>query len=100
MSLYVFCSRGETRKKFEKIFKFFLSPQFPFLCQVGSVMNIRPSLERVDVLVEMRDQSTVIPRNSLIEANQSGLVSDAFGIRFFFIFFVCARTHALETDCE
>jgi ABC-type transporter Mla subunit MlaD len=44
--------------------------------QVGSVMNVRPSLERVDVLVEIRDQSTAIPRNSIVEANQSGLVSE------------------------
>lgn len=43
---------------------------------VGGVLAVQPSLERVDVLVEIRDSSTVIPRNSLIEANQSGLISE------------------------
>lgn len=43
---------------------------------VGTVMNVRPSLERVDVLIEVRDSSTVIPRNSVIEANQSGLIAE------------------------
>jgi hypothetical protein len=33
-------------------------------------------LPQVDVLVEMREATTVIPRNSLIEANQSGLIAE------------------------
>lgn len=32
--------------------------------------------QQVDVLVEMKDATTVIPRNSLIEANQSGLIAE------------------------
>ncbi|KAI3432325.1 hypothetical protein D9Q98_003884 [Chlorella vulgaris] len=43
---------------------------------VGGVLSVQPSLEKVDVLVEMRDSTTVIPRNSLIEANQSGLIAE------------------------
>jgi ABC-type transporter Mla subunit MlaD len=43
---------------------------------VGQVLAVQPSLEQVDVLVEMRDATTVIPRNSLIEANQSGLIAE------------------------
>jgi ABC-type transporter Mla subunit MlaD len=43
---------------------------------VGGVLNVQPSLERVDVLVEIKDTTTVIPRNSLIEANQSGLIAE------------------------
>lgn len=43
---------------------------------VGGVLGVEPSLERVDVLIEVRDASTVIPRNSLVEANQSGLISE------------------------
>ena len=43
---------------------------------VGGVLSVQPSLERVDVLVEIRDTTTVIPRNSLIEANQSGLIAE------------------------
>ena len=43
---------------------------------VGGVLSVQPSLEKVDVLVEMRDATTVIPRNSKIEANQSGLIAE------------------------
>jgi hypothetical protein len=43
---------------------------------VGGVLSVQPSLEKVDVLVEMRDDTTVIPRNSKIEANQSGLIAE------------------------
>lgn len=43
---------------------------------VGGVLSVQPSLEKVDVLVEMRDTTTVIPRNSKIEANQSGLIAE------------------------
>ena len=63
--------------------------QFPYACgitvgtpvrirgvPVGTVMNVRPSLEHVDVLVEVRDHNTVIPRNSVIQANQSGLIAE------------------------
>lgn len=35
-----------------------------------------PPSRQVDVLVEMKDATTVIPRNSLIEANQSGLIAE------------------------
>ncbi|KAG2485513.1 hypothetical protein HYH03_015786 [Edaphochlamys debaryana] len=44
--------------------------------QVGQVLAVKPSLERVDVLVEVNDVGTVIPRNSVIEANQSGLIAE------------------------
>lgn len=44
--------------------------------QIGSVLNVQPTLEKVDVLVDIRDVTTVIPRNSLIEANQSGLIAE------------------------
>lgn len=43
---------------------------------VGGVLGVQPSLEKVEVLVEIRDSTTVIPRNSLIEANQSGLIAE------------------------
>ncbi len=43
---------------------------------VGSTLSVQPSLERVDVYVEMKEPSTVIPRNALIEANQSGLIAE------------------------
>lgn len=40
------------------------------------MLNVKPSLDRVDVLVEVNDAGTVIPRNSVIEANQSGLIAE------------------------
>ncbi|GAX80213.1 hypothetical protein CEUSTIGMA_g7651.t1 [Chlamydomonas eustigma] len=44
--------------------------------QVGQVLSVRPSLEKVDVLCEVQDVSTVVPLNSVIEANQSGLIAE------------------------
>eukprot|EP00798_Chlamydomonas_sp_ICE-L_P020492 gene20492-27283_t len=44
--------------------------------QVGLVKDVKATLEHVDVTVMMNDVSTVIPRNSIIEANQSGLVAE------------------------
>jgi hypothetical protein len=43
---------------------------------IGSVLSVRPSLEQVDVLVEIDDVAIRIPRNSLVEANQSGLIAE------------------------
>ena len=40
------------------------------------MLTVQPSLERVDVLCDIKDPATVIPRNSLIEANQSGLIAE------------------------
>jgi len=42
---------------------------------VGSVLSVRPSLEQVDVLVEI-DVNIRVPRNALVEANQSGLIAE------------------------
>lgn len=44
--------------------------------QVGSVLNVQPHLDRVDVLIELDDESTPIPLNSRIFANQSGLIAE------------------------
>lgn len=44
---------------------------------MGSVLSVQPSLEQVNVLVEVKEPTTVIPRNSLIEANQSGLIAES-----------------------
>ena len=43
---------------------------------VGSAIRVQPSLERVEVLCDIKDIATVIPRNSVIEANQSGLIAE------------------------
>lgn len=44
--------------------------------QVGSVLNVQPHLDRVDVLIQVDDEHTVIPRNSRLYANQSGLIAE------------------------
>jgi ABC-type transporter Mla subunit MlaD len=44
--------------------------------KAGTVLSVQPSLEKVEVLVEMDDKNVPIPRNSLIEANQSGLIAE------------------------
>eukprot|EP01024_Parvocaulis_polyphysoides_P052263 TRINITY_DN5155_c0_g2_i5.p1 TRINITY_DN5155_c0_g2~~TRINITY_DN5155_c0_g2_i5.p1 ORF type:complete len:377 (-),score=49.12 TRINITY_DN5155_c0_g2_i5:256-1386(-) len=46
--------------------------------QVGSVLGVNPHLDRVDVLAEVNDEHTAIPRNSRIEATRSGLIAEPF----------------------
>lgn len=43
---------------------------------VGNVVQVRPSLEKIDVVVELSDAGIVVPRNALVEVNQSGLISE------------------------
>jgi len=42
----------------------------------GEVKKIVPGLDSVQVEVEVMDQNVLIPRNSLIEANQHGLIAE------------------------
>lgn len=43
---------------------------------VGSVVQVRPSLEKIDAVIQVVDEKVVIPRNSLVEVNQSGLLME------------------------
>ncbi|XP_002964383.2 protein TRIGALACTOSYLDIACYLGLYCEROL 2, chloroplastic [Selaginella moellendorffii] len=43
---------------------------------VGTVIRVKPTLEKLDVEVQIVDANLVIPRNALVEVNQSGLVSE------------------------
>lgn len=43
---------------------------------VGNVVNVKSSLESIDVVIQIMDAKVVIPRNSLVEVNQSGLLMD------------------------
>ena len=43
---------------------------------IGNVVGVKPSLERIDVVVEVMDTGVIIPRNALVEVNQSGLISE------------------------
>ncbi|GMH33152.1 hypothetical protein BSKO_00986 [Bryopsis sp. KO-2023] len=45
---------------------------------VGSALSVKPKLDAVEVNVEVTDQSIIIPRNSIVEANQSGLIAEPF----------------------
>jgi len=45
--------------------------------QVGAVVAVTPSLAKVDVVAEIADgQTTAVPLNSVVEANQSGLIAE------------------------
>ncbi|KAL5543196.1 hypothetical protein UlMin_010906 [Ulmus minor] len=43
---------------------------------VGNVVRVNPSLRYIEAVVEVEDDKIVIPRNSLIEVNQSGLLME------------------------
>ncbi|XXG90008.1 hypothetical protein AAC387_Pa12g1877 [Persea americana] len=43
---------------------------------VGSVVHIVPTLESIDAVVEVEDDKIIIPRNSVVEVNQSGLLME------------------------
>ncbi|KAI3824379.1 hypothetical protein L1987_05837 [Smallanthus sonchifolius] len=43
---------------------------------VGNVIRVNSSLKSVEAVVEVEDDRTIIPRNSLIEVNQSGLLME------------------------
>ncbi|CAN4083658.1 unnamed protein product [Withania somnifera] len=43
---------------------------------VGNVIRVNPSLRNVEAVVEVEDDRIIIPRNSLVEVNQSGLIME------------------------
>ncbi|XP_054818288.1 protein TRIGALACTOSYLDIACYLGLYCEROL 2, chloroplastic-like isoform X1 [Prosopis cineraria] len=43
---------------------------------VGNVIRVNPSLESIEAVAEIEDDKTIIPRNSSVEVNQSGLLMD------------------------
>ncbi|CAN4078520.1 unnamed protein product [Withania somnifera] len=43
---------------------------------VGNVIRVNPSLRNVEAVVEVEDDKIIIPRNSLVEVNQSGLIME------------------------
>ncbi|XP_076911770.1 protein TRIGALACTOSYLDIACYLGLYCEROL 2, chloroplastic-like [Bidens hawaiensis] len=43
---------------------------------VGNVIRVNPSLKSIEAVVEVEDDKTIIPRNALIEVNQSGLLME------------------------
>ena len=45
--------------------------------KVGNIADVRPGANNVEVVIEINNPNLVIPRDSLIEANQSGLISES-----------------------
>lgn len=43
---------------------------------VGNVIRVNPSLKSIEAVVEVEDEKTIIPRNALVEVNQSGLLME------------------------
>ncbi|XP_076919920.1 protein TRIGALACTOSYLDIACYLGLYCEROL 2, chloroplastic-like [Bidens hawaiensis] len=43
---------------------------------VGNVIRVNPSLKSIEAVVEVADDKTIIPRNALVEVNQSGLLME------------------------
>ncbi|KAI5075009.1 hypothetical protein GOP47_0010970 [Adiantum capillus-veneris] len=43
---------------------------------VGNVVSVKSSLDSIDVVIQILDAKIVIPRGSLVEVNQSGLLMD------------------------
>ncbi|CAN0857985.1 Protein TRIGALACTOSYLDIACYLGLYCEROL 2, chloroplastic [Linum grandiflorum] len=43
---------------------------------VGNVIRVNPSLRSIEAVVEVEDDKIIIPRNSLVEVNQSGLLME------------------------
>ncbi|CAI8586647.1 unnamed protein product [Vicia faba] len=43
---------------------------------VGNVTRVNPSLKSIEAVVEIEDDKTIIPRNSFVEVNQSGLLME------------------------
>ncbi|CAM6075811.1 unnamed protein product [Sphagnum tenellum] len=75
--------RGATTRKYEVVLEFAIAQGITVGTsvrirgvEVGNVVEVRPSLQRIDAVVELVDSGIVIPRNALVEVNQSGLVSE------------------------
>lgn len=76
----------QLRSKFRKYLAVFEFEQACGICtgtpvrirgvNVGSVIRVNPSLKSIEAVVEVDDDKIIIPRNSLVEVNQSGLLME------------------------
>ncbi|KAK6266246.1 hypothetical protein QUC31_017083 [Theobroma cacao] len=76
----------QIRSKFRKYLAVFEFAQASGICTgtpvrirgvtVGNVVRVNPSLKSIEAVVEVEDDKIFIPRNSLIEVNQSGLLME------------------------
>ncbi|XP_022723087.1 protein TRIGALACTOSYLDIACYLGLYCEROL 2, chloroplastic-like isoform X3 [Durio zibethinus] len=76
----------QIRSKFRKYLAVFEFAQASGICTgtpvrirgvtVGNVVRVNPSLKSIEAVVEVEDDKIIIPQNSLIEVNQSGLLME------------------------
>lgn len=76
----------QMRSKFKKYLAVFEFSQACGICTgtpvrirgvtVGNVVRVNPSLKSIEATVEVEDDKIFIPRNSLVEVNQSGLLME------------------------
>ncbi|KAL5781160.1 hypothetical protein ACOSP7_006189 [Xanthoceras sorbifolium] len=76
----------QMRSKFRKYLAVFEFAQACGICTgtplrirgvtVGNVIRVNPSLKSIEAIVEVEDDKIIIPRNSLVEVNQSGLLME------------------------
>ncbi|GAB2277367.1 Protein TRIGALACTOSYLDIACYLGLYCEROL 2, chloroplastic [Dionaea muscipula] len=76
----------QIRSKFRKYLAVFEFTQACGICtgtpvrirgvNVGNVIRVNPSLKSIEAVVEVDDDKIIIPRNSLVEVNQSGLLME------------------------
>ncbi|XP_057545308.1 protein TRIGALACTOSYLDIACYLGLYCEROL 2, chloroplastic-like isoform X2 [Amaranthus tricolor] len=76
----------QIRSRFRKYMAVFEFPQACGICtgtpvrirgvNVGNVVRVNPSLKSIEAVVEVDDDKIIIPRNSLVEVNQSGLLME------------------------
>ncbi|KAM7279450.1 hypothetical protein ACFE04_006584 [Oxalis oulophora] len=76
----------QMRSKFRKYLAVFEFAQASGICMgtpvrirgvsVGNVIRVNPSLKSIQAVVELEDDKIIIPKNSLVEVNQSGLLME------------------------
>lgn len=76
----------QLRSKFRKYLAVFEFSQAYGICTgtpvrirgvtVGNVIRVNPSLKNIEAVVEVEDDKIIIPQNSLVEVNQSGLLME------------------------
>lgn len=76
----------QLRSKFNKYLAVFEFDQASGICtgtpvrirgvNVGNVVRVNPSLRNIEAIIEIEDDKVIIPRNSLVEVNQSGLLME------------------------
>uniref|UniRef100_A0A7C9EQ98 Mce/MlaD domain-containing protein n=1 Tax=Opuntia streptacantha TaxID=393608 RepID=A0A7C9EQ98_OPUST len=81
----------QIRSKFRKYFAVFEFPHASGICtgtpvrirgvNVGNVIRVNPSLKNIEAVVEVDNDKVIIPRNSFVEINQSGLLMESKRLR-------------------